>query len=255
MAQPSKRPAGAGVPAADDARLGRPMNVAERVAREIEGEIVRQGWQVGALIGSEADLAERFQVSRPVVREAARILEHRSVAHMRRGPGGGLIVSAPDPTLTAEEAALYLHYRKVTGTQLNEVRNALELSAVRLTADRIDTDGIARLRAVIEYEAQLEPGPGQDSEGRAQLHYAIAELTGNPALELFIRVVSKVITDRYRAGRHALTAFDESCVLDEHRAIVEAICAGDGALAHFHMQHHLAQALTPRQREHRKDDS
>src|SRR5690606_24887966 len=63
---------------------------AEQVAGQVFGEVTRSGWKVGALLGSEADLMERYDVSRAVLREAVRVLEHHQVAQMRRGPGGGL---------------------------------------------------------------------------------------------------------------------------------------------------------------------
>src|SRR5438067_13885634 len=60
------------------------------VARQIEAEILDRGFPVGEVVGSEAGLIERYGVSRAVLREAIRLLEHRNVAAMRRGPGGGL---------------------------------------------------------------------------------------------------------------------------------------------------------------------
>ena len=59
------------------------------VARSIENQVVALGWPVGEVLGSEAELLERFGVSRAVLREAVRIVEHTGAARMRRGPGGG----------------------------------------------------------------------------------------------------------------------------------------------------------------------
>ncbi|MTB18225.1 MAG: GntR family transcriptional regulator, partial [Actinobacteria bacterium] len=70
---------------------------ADGIASEIERAILARQLAVGELIGSEETLAERFGASRPVVREAFRILELSGLATTRRGPGGGLIVVAPNP--------------------------------------------------------------------------------------------------------------------------------------------------------------
>ena len=53
---------------------------AAKVADRIVGDVMALGWPVGEVLGSEADLLERYQVSRAVFREAVRLLEHQQVA-------------------------------------------------------------------------------------------------------------------------------------------------------------------------------
>lgn len=53
------------------------------------------GWPVGANLDTEQALLHRYEVSRSVLREAIRLLEAMTVAVMRRGPSGGLIVAQP----------------------------------------------------------------------------------------------------------------------------------------------------------------
>src|SRR3546814_20446629 len=65
---------------------------------------------------------ERYGVSRAVLREAVRVLEHHQVAKMRRGPGGGLFVSEPGVAATTEAVALHLHRLAIPTAQLFEVR-------------------------------------------------------------------------------------------------------------------------------------
>jgi DNA-binding FadR family transcriptional regulator len=220
----------------------RKMKTAELVALQIESEIARNGWGQGTMVGSEAELAARFHISRPTMREAVRLLEYRNVAKARRGAGGGLVVDAPDPYVVAEVAALYLRFRHVNAEQIFQVRQALELTAVQAAAQNIDEASIVRIRQAVDYESGLEEGPGTDVQGRAGLHLLIAELSGNPALELFIRVAITVLTQRYAEGDH-LCADIEADVLSGHRAIAEAVCSGDAALAHFRMQRHLEDFL------------
>src|SRR5690349_11753302 len=59
---------------------GRPRKAAEALARRIQAEVIADGWHVGAYLGSEPDLLARYDVSRSVLREAIRLLEHNSVA-------------------------------------------------------------------------------------------------------------------------------------------------------------------------------
>ncbi|HEV7792184.1 MAG TPA: GntR family transcriptional regulator, partial [Pseudonocardia sp.] len=53
--------------------------LAARVARQIEQDVLRTGWPVGEVLGSETELRERYQVSRAVLREAIRLVEHHQV--------------------------------------------------------------------------------------------------------------------------------------------------------------------------------
>ena len=68
---------------------GDSRKLGEILAERIEDEIVVSGWAVGTVLGSEAELTEKYGVSRAVFREAMRIVDHHGVAEMRRGPGGG----------------------------------------------------------------------------------------------------------------------------------------------------------------------
>ena len=95
-------------PTLDPQRHG--SNLAAAVVAAIEEEIVRRGWPVGTVIATEAELLERFDVSSPVLRQAVGILESNQVARMRRGPGGGLVVTAPNETSVGNSVALYLEY-------------------------------------------------------------------------------------------------------------------------------------------------
>ena len=92
-------PAGrAGAPRITGPSVPAGRKLAEVVADRIRDDIAADGWRVGEVFGSETDLLHRYEVSRAVLREAVRLLEHHSVAWMRRGPGGGLAVQTPDPT-------------------------------------------------------------------------------------------------------------------------------------------------------------
>jgi DNA-binding FadR family transcriptional regulator len=58
---------------------GRADKRASKIARHIEAEIVRRGWPIGESLGSEHALQQRFCVSRSVLREAVRLVEHPMV--------------------------------------------------------------------------------------------------------------------------------------------------------------------------------
>ena len=78
----------------------------------------------GDFVGSEASLMRERAVSRAVLREAIRILEYHQIALMRRGPGGGLFVAAPDPAALTDIVAIYLRRRGISQDHFAECATA-----------------------------------------------------------------------------------------------------------------------------------
>jgi len=213
--------------------------LAARIAGDIERYIVERDWPVGDVIFSEAELIERYGVSRTIVRETVRLLEQRTIARMRRGPGGGLVVCRPEPDAVTDVAAVYLEYQRVTPAQLFDARAALEVTAAGLAADRISEGDIARLRDAVALEANTSADA--DGPHPHDVHLAIAEAAKNPALQLFIEVIAKLVDHRTPPEQRDLNAGE---VHHAHAKIVEAIVNGDAALAQHRMRRHLA-AITP----------
>lgn len=218
--------------------------LAETIARRMIADIARIGAKTGDVVGSEPELLARLDVSRAVFREAVRILEYHSVAEMRRGPGGGLVVAEPDPSASIEAAAIYLDYQKIGLADLRSVRGAIELGALdRVAARRDDREVARRLGEALV----LEPGTGWAEIGeRAHgLHAAIAEESGNPILALFLRIIIGVWARHLPApddASHPGSTPDEvvEVVNRAHRPVVEAILAGDVPLARHRMNRHLS---------------
>jgi DNA-binding FadR family transcriptional regulator len=154
------------------------------IARRIEDEIIADGWQVGRALGSETTFMERFDVGRSVVREAFRILENRHVAKPRRGPGGGLIVTAPERSAVLDQASLFLEYDGFAAADLFHMMELLEVDATEQVCATIDPAGIARLRDILAVEEKT----GDLRFESVTIYTEIARLTNNPVLSLFIHI-------------------------------------------------------------------
>ncbi|GEM_PF-2254525 len=117
---------------AEDARL------APRVAMAIEDALDRAGWPVGRVCGPETALADNFDVSVRVLRQALRILEARGSCRPRRGPSGGLIVLAPDQGAIAAAMANHLLWTGVRDDEVWEARTLIEPLALATAAQASD---------------------------------------------------------------------------------------------------------------------
>jgi DNA-binding FadR family transcriptional regulator len=211
-----------------------PAKLAEIVARQIEDDILAGGWAVGTVLGSETELVERYGVSRAVLREAVRLVEHHFVATMRRGPGGGLVVTAPNLDAIVRAVTLQLEYEQIDALQVHEARTILELTSLRLAAERLTEADIARLEEELAFD--------RSAPARTQnFHVWIAQFSGNPALALFVSVLTMLMHDSMQAPRSKAVTAELNTA---HRAIAEALIAGDSAAAEELMQQHLDRVKT-----------
>lgn len=236
-------PQGAGQRVPSDADGGK-QKLAETLAPQMIATIAASGASVGDLVGSEADLLAQFGVSRAVLREAVRLLEYHSVARMRRGPGGGLVVAAPDASASIDAMATYLDYQRVGVDELRLVRDVIEIGCLELVTRRHDDPEVAaRLTASLASdESLLEESVAKHAH---RFHAEVADLTGNPILALFVRILTTVWA-RHSDARPAAAAQHRAVAehVDAiHRKIMDAIVAGDVPLASHRMRRHL-EALT-----------
>ncbi|KAA1250964.1 FadR family transcriptional regulator [Mycobacterium simiae] len=226
---------------------------AAKIARCIEADIVRRGWPVGHSLGSESALQQQYGVSRSVLREAVRLVEHHQVARMRRGPNGGLFICAPDAGPATRAVVIYLEYVGTTLDDLLHARLVLEPLAAALAAEHIDEAGIDRLRAVLSAEEQRKPGL---TDARDEFHVTLAQQSKNPVLQLFIEV-SMRLTRRYALASRTDSAIEAKEAVDQmhsdHCEIVSAVTAGDSARAKALSEQHV-QAVTSWLQQHQRAD-
>lgn len=227
--------------------VDRKPKLAEQIAAEIERHIVEREWPVGQVLGSEATLAEEHGVSRAVMREATRILEHHLVVSSRRGTGGGLVVVEPEMEAVLPAMAMFLDYQGVSPAQLFESRSVIELAAVELAAERITEEASGRLRQALRSEEAELSDPHKYLLSH-DMHVLIAELSGNPTLRLFVAALTKLSSahaqEKFATVRRGRALEIGQDIGRAHRRIVEAVVAGNAPLARKRMLSHLG-AITP----------
>ena len=211
---------------------------AEEVAMEIFGAVLSGHLQPGDLVGSEPDLMKQYGVSRAIIREAARLLEHDHLAAMRRGPGGGLFVSEPNPEAVTDVVAIYLERHGITAAEVFEVRSGIEVAMVDVVVDHLDADVEARLRAALTDE--LEAADDEFTAAAHDLHATLASVTGNRVLQLLALVLIR-LSRLHEVG--VLSARARGRVGAEvnraHTAITDALVDRDRDLARGRMARHM----------------
>jgi len=118
------------------------VQLADTLADMIRGA----GLRAGALVASEQDLRARHEVGRSVLRQAARILEARGVAFMKRGIGGGLIVAPPDPEPAGRALAILLESRMQGPYAADRLLKAVDTHVFLTSTPRLDPDECDQVR-------------------------------------------------------------------------------------------------------------
>jgi len=211
--------------------------MAEAVAYGLRDHIEESGWPIGEVLGSETELIEQFQVSRAILREAVRILEHYGAVETKRGPRGGIIVCAPDSAAIVRSARMFLEFEGVTPINLSEARAVIEVAATRLATARRDAELGNRLTEQLERERQA----GDAAVSFGDFHHAIAQGTGNQLFPLFVDVMGGLVPRHLRAERQSPGGQAELSaeVLRTHERLARAIIDGDVEQAARRMRRHM----------------
>ena len=212
------------------------LSASQRLYRKVADELaaaIRGGaWRTGQKLPSERDLAERYGVSRPSIREAMIALEIYGLVEIRQG--SGIYVVEPRAGARGEMEDL-----DVGAFELLEARIIIEGGAAAVAATEASAADVARLAGLLD-EMERSAAPQSEALDR-EFHLELARLTRNgPLLDAIetlwdLRTKSKLarMIERRAHGGGRLQR-DE-----EHRAILDALTRRDPAGARAAMQSHL----------------
>jgi GntR family transcriptional regulator, transcriptional repressor for pyruvate dehydrogenase complex len=223
-----------------DNGLGSRKRLPEALADILQDEILTRS--VGDRLPTEAELAERFNVSRTVVRESARLLVQRGLVSVR--PGRGMTVAEFDGRLIADQYALLLRLSEGTFEQLLELRLVLEVQMAVYAAARRTDAHVARMRQENERLAKATGARSDFLDADLSFHEVIAEASGNPFFSLMIRPINGFLRDAYQQAPGYPR--ESPATLEEHREIADAVAAGDPSRARFATENHLRRVMSHR---------
>ena len=135
------------------------------VATEIRARIAEGRLKEGDRLPPLAELGEEFDISRPTLREALRILEMEFLLDLRTGDRGGATIRTPSTRVAAQQAGIVLEARRTTLLDFHRALHVIEPTIMGMVATRIN----ARQLAVLH---ELRRGPAcLHRRHRAFRHY------------------------------------------------------------------------------------
>lgn len=214
------------------------------IVSSIRDDLFQRRLAPGDRLPSEEALAERFGVSRSVVREALRVLELQGLVAVRHGYGGGAFVTevSTSPVSAALETVLRLEL--VEPGELHEARLLMEPTIARSAAARIQAEDLDQLAQNLR-RSQRALEAGEDGfEHSLAFHDLIAAASRNPVFGLVMQALTAALT---RLGiRYTADPSVSRRVLEEHHAIFESLRSGDPDRAADLMADHLERLPQPR---------
>jgi DNA-binding FadR family transcriptional regulator len=173
--------------------------MAQVIAAQVRKRIVTGDLAVGDLLPLESELVIQFRASKPIIREALRILETEGLIEVRRGGREGGRVLEPTITYAAR--------------------------------------GVRALRETAERVAALLDDPPAFAVGALDFHEELVRLTGNTTLYVLTLALHEIVAaemelSRQRASAEQVRKGNQRATRTQ-RQLVELVAAGDadGAVA------------------------
>jgi DNA-binding FadR family transcriptional regulator len=230
--------------------------MAQVIAAELRAKILRGEFKPGDSLLSEATLMEQYDVSRPTLREALRLLESQNLISVRRGSHRGPVVSLPDASVTARAVAIQLQLREATLADVYQFRMIYEPVAAQMAAENATLEGIKTLRAIVEEEARCQGDYKSFAEVSWRFHSVLVGLSKNATMAVVTESLEHISGQHAAKGMSVALDRDEQQVrsIKAHRKLVDLIEKGAGAEAKSFWAQHMA-AVAEVQRNWLEDES
>ena len=177
---------------------GKKPKAAEIAAAELRRQIVTGRLKPGDKLHPENILQTEFNISRPTLREALRLLESESLITISRGKHGGARVISLDLGAAARQVGVFL---QIGGTTLHDVwlaRTVIEPPAAALLAAIRNPVALAELEANIE-EARVAAKNDllRYADLSAEFSLLITKHCGNKTLHLLASLIYDIIRKQH----------------------------------------------------------
>lgn len=211
------------------------------IIRQIRSAIMQGKLKPGQALANEKELIEQFDVSKHTLREALRTLEGMGLLTIKRGAGGGPVVSEIDIDTARDYFSSFLFFQNVARSDISELRKLAEPYIARRVAETATPEIIADLEKIqMECRELVEQGKSLvGAEAEIMFHVYLARQTNNNILWIIMDFINNMLAEIKMAMKPG-QAFSEQ-VLEAHQKVLDAIKAGDPDRAEKAMYEHICE--------------
>ncbi|SFZ83231.1 GntR family transcriptional regulator, transcriptional repressor for pyruvate dehydrogenase complex [Devosia enhydra] len=234
----------------DATRPGASGTAAASVADALSAMILDE-LRPGERLPAEADLAQRFSVSRLTVREAVKMLAGRGMLDLGRGRRA--VVRQPDGSAFTDFLTALLRNDPRGLFDLIELRIGLEVQSATLAARRCSRAGIVALEGALRgmreiHEAERDGLDPAEAERRFNaydlgFHEALAAAGGNRVLSYLFEAMAQPLLHSFHLSRRGqdVRGHSPADVIAAHEAVLQAVREGNPRAAAEAMRAHLEE--------------
>jgi len=235
-----------------------PEKLSTAVTRQIEKLILRGILRPGERLPSERELSERLGVSRPSLRDAVAELQEKGLLTTKAGAGiyvANVLGSAFSDALVN----LFANHREAVADYVSFRKDLEGLAAERAARHASDTD----LRVVQTIFDKMEAAhqkrdPSYEARLDADFHLSIIGASNNVVMLHMLRSMYQLLQQGVFYNRQTMfkQRTTREMLLDQHRAINDALQNRDPAGARAAVEAHLsyvAQSLSDQHRAERNE--
>ena len=207
----------------------RAMSSHDQIAAVLGTEILKGIHRPGANMPPEADLIERFQISRTVLREVMKTLTAKGFVASKTRIGTRVL----DPSNWNYFDADVLAWRVRMGLDdefrlsLTEIRRAIEPVAAGLAARRRTSADIVALRGHVALMGRTDHTRQSFAEADLEFHLTIGAASGNPLMRSVAGVIEAALVASFSQSSPVDDADDHEHTGNTHAAVVDAVEARD----------------------------
>jgi DNA-binding FadR family transcriptional regulator len=220
----------------------RQVRVSDQVADYIVRLIAEDALEAGDVLPSESELARRFEVSRPTVREATHALAGRGLISVSSGRSPVVSPLAQGPFADLMNHGLAIG--QLDMLHVIDVRRGLEEVAAELAALHRTEEQAARIGALAD---RLQAAHGDaDAFWRIDLlfHQAIAAASHNRLLLALLAGISDVVSRSSQAGLMLASGTEDwDLIVQVHQDTASGVIDRDPGRARAGMAAHFASAI------------
>lgn len=210
----------------------------ETIADKIERLILTEEMHTDSKLPSEQYLADSFGVSRPVIREALKLLRERGLITSRQG--AATVITEPCTEVLAKNLNRIILMKNVTPMQVYQIRMVLETMSVHQASEKFTEKDIEELEALNNDMMRAKNTKPLRAELDMAFHKRIADIAENPLLSMMLDAVSTLMQPLIVSNLEKIGDADNADI--SHKRILEAIKTGDGEKASAEMKAHLTSS-------------
>jgi DNA-binding FadR family transcriptional regulator len=168
----------------------------DQIAELIQKRILQDRLAAGTGLPTEKELAEEFQVSRSVIREALRILEISGLVNIKKGPTGGIFVSDLYHRPITRSLDNLITSGDVTVDHLYDARLLIEPHIAMQAALNAGSEDIQKINELVEDSFQYIDDAVHLKRNNLKFHILLANASGNPVLAIMLKSVLELLIER-----------------------------------------------------------